>query len=598
MKYFNKIIIISLLIFIGNQKAVSQVGTLDPTFGDNGVVILDLISNCDASVILNDGKILVTGGSFLSDFNLWRFNPDGTLDASFGQNGWVGHNFEGMLRKIHGMVLLTDGKILFTGEFFPMIGGVDAAILKCNPDGSLDSSFGINGFNSVHINSYNYPAGIVVQNDGKIVIAGQAENVVGNPKSAFLARFMTNGGLDPSFGTNGVVITYYSAQTPIVDIAIRPDGKLLTGGTYNNLSSHSSYQVECYNTDGSVDESFGVHGIARYVFGEGQSGDWNTLFYAMALQDDGKIVCTGTSGKGNDEIMGLCRFNADGSTDLSFGDNGGVITGFRNYRFIEALDIALQIDGKIILSTLIDNNNAPFLIVRYDMNGQLDPTFGEGGFAANIIGSYTKGKNVHVLLDGKILIVGDTYENNQILLARYNGDNVLAANFKEVKATQTNDAITITWQTLNESGTKSFTVERSNNANDYVGMNTVPAKGVASNYSYTDKNPLSGISYYRIRENAVNGTNTFSPVVKVVFNDNGVISLYPNPAKNTVTIKGLNKSITATIRITDMNGREISKQTFTQISSATLNIRALAQGSYFVLVEENGKVTKLRMIKE
>ncbi|MFZ1798665.1 MAG: T9SS type A sorting domain-containing protein, partial [Chitinophagaceae bacterium] len=155
-----------------------------------------------------------------------------------------------------------------------------------------------------------------------------------------------------------------------------------------------------------------------------------------------------------------------------------------------------------------------------------------------------------------------------------------------------------TWQTLNESGTKSFTVERSGNANDYAGINTVPAKGVASNYSYTDKNPLSGTSYYRIRENAANGTNTFSPVVNVVFNDNGVISLYPNPAKNTVTVKGLNKNSTATIRITDMNGREISKQNFIQSSTATLNIRALAQGSYFMLVEENGKVTKLRMVKE
>ncbi|MFZ1798709.1 MAG: T9SS type A sorting domain-containing protein, partial [Chitinophagaceae bacterium] len=126
----------------------------------------------------------------------------------------------------------------------------------------------------------------------------------------------------------------------------------------------------------------------------------------------------------------------------------------------------------------------------------------------------------------------------------------------------------------------------------------VPAKGVASNYSYTDKHPLSGTSYYRIRENAANGSNTFSLVVKVVFNDNGIISLYPNPAKNIVTIKGLNKNTTATIRITDMNGREISKQNFTQSSTATLNIRALAQGSYFVLVEENGKVTKLRIVKE
>ncbi|MEO8116636.1 MAG: T9SS type A sorting domain-containing protein, partial [Bacteroidota bacterium] len=74
--------------------------------------------------------------------------------------------------------------------------------------------------------------------------------------------------------------------------------------------------------------------------------------------------------------------------------------------------------------------------------------------------------------------------------------------------------------------------------------------------------------------------------------------LYPNPAKNTVTVKGLNKNIPATIKITDMQGREISSQNFTQSNSATLNIRALAQGTYFVQVEQEGKMVRLKLIKE
>ena len=272
MKYFNKIIISFLLIFIVNQKAFSQAGTPDLSFGESGVVILDAYSFGDASLPLSDGKTLVMGGGLTEPVIIWRFNIDGSLDQSFGINGRIGYSFERALTEIHGIKQQVDGKILITMEYNSPMGGIDASVLRFKYDGSLDSSFGIDGFDSAHISSYNYPSGIVVQNDGKIVIAGQAENVVGVPKSAFLARFMPNGGLDPSFGTDGIVITYYSGKTPIVDLAIRPDGKILTGGTFGGTGFHPSYQVESYNTDGSVDESFGVNGIARYIFGEGQSG--------------------------------------------------------------------------------------------------------------------------------------------------------------------------------------------------------------------------------------------------------------------------------------------------------------------------------------
>ncbi|MEP6683717.1 MAG: T9SS type A sorting domain-containing protein, partial [Parafilimonas sp.] len=214
----------------------------------------------------------------------------------------------------------------------------------------------------------------------------------------------------------------------------------------------------------------------------------------------------------------------------------------------------------------------------------------------NVFGTHTLCLYGQDLIDGGLFnSAGDAFNARNI--ASWN-EQVLAVNSKDVKGAQNNDVITITWQTLNESGTKSFIVERSMNATDFAGITTVPAKAVASNYSYTDKNPLDGINYYRIRENTIDGTNTFSPVVKVMFIDNGVISLYPNPAKNTVTVKGLNKNITAIIKITGMQGREILSQNFTQSSSATLNIRALPQGTYFVRVAQEGEVVSLKMVKE
>ncbi|MFZ1799448.1 MAG: T9SS type A sorting domain-containing protein [Chitinophagaceae bacterium] len=606
MKNLLKITItISIFLFsLITNNSFSQAGTLDQTFGDHGLVINDSNLQVEASVILNDEKILVAGrGGPNYLFVLSRFMPDGSPDASFGVDGRIRYSIGEKFKATRSIALQVDGKILITGDYHFSADRVDAGIFRFMPDGKIDSSFGTNGLDSAHIDNLNTPQGIVIQEDGKIVITGMSTNTQGVFRNAFLARFMPDGGLDPTFGSEGIVTTEYVNTMKIVSLVGRPNGKLVTGGTLDYNLANSPYMINSYNTDGSVDESFGVNGRAQFVFGQG--GLWNNQLYAMALQPDGKIVCTGITGKGDAITMGVCRFNADGTIDESFGENGGTITPY--YGEPESRNITIQPDGKILTVGDVQefiHEKDKVLLARYNENGQLDPTFAENGIAAIYVDTIYDGANgqfVNIVADNKILVTGTCGCGGnipKIFFARFNGDNVLAANFKEVKATQNNDAITITWQTLNESGTKSFTVERSMNANDYAGINTFPAKGVASSYSYTDKNPLSGTSYYRIRENAANGTNTFSPVVKVVFNDNGIISLYPNPAKNTVTVKGLNKNTTATIRITDMNGREISKQNFTQSSSATLNIRALAQGSYFVLVEQNGKVTKLRIVKE
>ncbi len=596
MKTFKTFVTFFIAIIFCNQKTYAQAGTLDPTFGVGGIVIIDSYTYNNKSLIQEDGKIILFSTTGILD----RFNPDGTYDETFGNNGRITHTFNGKVGGANNnFSLQIDGKILCTGVYHKFNGNIDACAFRCNPDGSIDSSFGTNGLDTVEIDKQHYPTGIVVQADGKIVVSGDVRKDYNDQHRIYLYRLMPDGGLDPTFGDNGIVVTHYGNETRSAGLIQTPDGKFVLGSNYNVLDFHPAYQLERFNSDGSIDAGFGINGKAKFIFGEGQTGDWNTNMNALVMQTDGKIICAGMSGKGNED-MALCRFNQNGTIDNNFGDNGSVITQYLNYDS-RILDLTLQSDGKILTSGYAAHfsyTQKPILLIQYLENGQLDAQFGNNGMTVTLTDTLSaSASSVHILNDDKILLTGGQ-TGPKILLARYNGDNVLAANFKEVKATQNKDAINITWQTLNESGTKSFTVERSSNANDYAGINTVPAKGVASNYSYTDKNPLDGISYYRIRENAVNGTNTFSPVVKVVFNDNGVITLYPNPAKNTVTVKGLNKNITAVIKITDMQGREISSQNFKQSSSATLNIRALAQGTYFVQVAQEGKVVRLKLISE
>ncbi len=604
MKNLKTFLLISIVVFLSNQKIHAQAGTLDPTFGEGGVVIYDTFNTSNASLIQPDGKIVLFSDG-LDAMSISRFNTDGSFDLSFGINGRAYYNYNNSkLGRPYEMALQEDGKLVMVCNYFPKgyTGGIfDVGIIRCNTNGTPDSSFGVNGLDTVEFDKFNTAHGLVIQQDGKIVVSGDISKSDYTEKKTFLFRLMTNGGLDPEFGDSGIVISNYSQATHNAGLILRPNGKLVKGSVFNYYDDHSTFQLESFNPDGSVDESFGINGVAKYIFGEGQGGIWNTEMNTMGIKDDGKIVCAGTSGKGQDISMALCCFKADGSVDESFGDNGGVLLQVAGSDYSEIHDITFQSDGKIIASgTYFEiSSPVPYLLARFNANGQLDPEFGDNGITiTRLDSSYTSGSYAHVLPDGKILVTGSISLQGYILLMRFNGDNVLAANFKDVKAVQNKDAITITWQTLNESDTKSFTVERSGNANDYVGINTVPAKGVASNYSYTDKNPLDGISYYRIKENAANGTNTFSPVVKVVFNSTGIISLYPNPAKNMVTVKGLNKNSTAVIKITDMQGREISSQNFTQNSSATLNIRALAQGTYFVQVAQDNKIVRLKLIKE
>ncbi|MFZ1799648.1 MAG: hypothetical protein WAU24_07250, partial [Chitinophagaceae bacterium] len=140
--------------------------------------------------------------------------------------------------------------------------------------------------------------------------------------------------------------------------------------------------LESFNPDGSKDESFGENGVAKYVFGEGQSGDWFTKMEGAELQPDGKIVCIGESGKGNAD-MAICRFNADGSIDQDFGENGSLIVPYKNHIDVVTTGSTIQPDGKIL--TVGASGDHPFgalILVRYLANGQLDPSFGDNGITS------------------------------------------------------------------------------------------------------------------------------------------------------------------------------------------------------------------------
>ena len=363
-----------------------------------------------------------------------------TTGAAYGPpgNGLVTTNFGGGFYDCVGMALQSNNKIILAGTI-RVNGTNDFALVRYNSDGSLDTSFGGNGLVTTDfIGKDNNASSVMVQNDGKILLAG--DSTVNGTQDFALVRYNSDGSLDSSFGSNGLVTTDFNGKSAdyASDLVLQTDGKILVAGTAGELNYYlgmtyvvNNFAVVRYNNDGSLDSSFGAGGIVTLD----SSGDDH--FRSVTLQTDGKILVAGRS----DYDPILARLNNDGSLDSSFGSGGAVITHFE--KTIGGLDVivyiysvALQADGKILVGGLsLEGANgynfpdsADFTLLRYNVDGSLDTTFsGDGKVVTDFKGRDDYCFFVEVQANGKILLSGDSHGNSA--LARYNSDGSLDTSF-------------------------------------------------------------------------------------------------------------------------------------------------------------------------
>ena len=340
-------------------------GSLDATFGSGGKVTTNfglVLTLAHALALQPDGKIVVAGESNVN-FALARYNPDGSLDATFGTGGKVITDFGGIDRA-RALALQPDGKIVVAGESAPFTGLSDFALARYNPDGSLDASFGTGGKVTTDFGGTADRAdALALQPDGKIVLAGGSSSVSASVDFA-LARYNPDGSLDASFGTGGKVITDFGNSDAAFALALQPDGKIIVAGVSTGVSvgPGRGFALARYNPDGSLDATFGTGGKVITNFGGAVAIGFAE---SVALQPDGKIVVTGPSFFGNTSDFALARYNPDGSLDASFGTGGKVTTDFGGTAD-QAHALALQPDGKLVLagsSGPIGSQN--FALARY-----------------------------------------------------------------------------------------------------------------------------------------------------------------------------------------------------------------------------------------
>jgi uncharacterized delta-60 repeat protein len=294
--------------------------------------------------------------------------------------------------------------------------------------GSLDTSFGRGGKVMTRIGSGGASASaLAIRKDGKLVAAGTNNTgpIDGGGYNRFaLVRYHANGTLDTSFGRGGRVTTtigpgggaFKSPGGAVASaVAIQQDGKLVAaGGTHDVLDS--DFALARYNANGTLDRSFGRGGIVTTCC----SGA-----FALAIQQDGKLVAAG----GSDNGFALVRYHANGTLDRSFGRGGKVTTPLASGGAASAL--AIQQDGKLVAAgTTQCCFGGDLALVRYNANGTLDTSFGRGGIVKTPLGSGDADPPVLAIQqDGKLVAAAGSRSNNRLVLVRYNANGTLDRSF-------------------------------------------------------------------------------------------------------------------------------------------------------------------------
>jgi len=393
----------------GGGGSNSAPGSLDTGFGSGGKVTTAVGFDHEgayAVALQSDGKIVAAGDSNSGpdyDFAVIRYNADGSLDASFGNNGKVTTDFGMGDDSGSAVAIQSDGKIVVAG-YASNGTDDDFAVVRYNPDGSLDTTFGTGGIVTTGIGTGDDEAfAVAIQSDGMIVAAGDSNN--GSNLDVALVRYDTDGNLDATFnGTGKVTTPIGSSNDSAFAVAIQSDEKIVIAGDSNN-GADIDFAVVRYDTDGSLDTTFNGTGVV--TTGIGSSDD---EAFAMALQSDGKIVAAGDSSSGANIDFAVVRYNTNGSLDTTFNGTGKVTTPIGSSED-EAFAVAIQSDEKIVAAGESNNGtDVDFAVVRYNTNGSLDTGFGTGGKVTTAIGpSHDEAFAVALQSDGKIVAAGDSY---------------------------------------------------------------------------------------------------------------------------------------------------------------------------------------------
>jgi uncharacterized delta-60 repeat protein len=438
------------------DRHLLSAGSLDPTWGDNGRVVLGMSLNDVArgvAVQPADGKVVVVGwwesgetdrnGVPNTSFTTVRLNTDGTRDETFGSFGQVETTVPGWLTsKAFDVAIQADGKILVGGI---SLVGLDTSsgryafeIVRYNTNGTVDTSFGSDpqwpGFVLLELgHEYNVATSLTISPvTGKIAVAGYVDDTPlqtdNGDRDLALIQLNANGTLDSGFDTDGIVITDVAGfDDQVFDVTYDANEKIVVAGR-GGTAAGSDFLLARYNTNGSLDTSFGDLNTGWALVDLG-AGDTAT---SLAIQTDGRIVIggyvdptpdgEGATGNG-DQDSAIGRFTSLGVLDTSFLTVGlSTFASSSSDNIVNA--VAVQSNGKLVTAGYaLEGFSRAFSLSRFLSDGTVDSAFGTSG---TVIGF--DGQEVHGLAlqsDGNIVAAGfSTFQGatTDFTIVRYVGD--------------------------------------------------------------------------------------------------------------------------------------------------------------------------------
>jgi uncharacterized delta-60 repeat protein len=344
-------------------------GTPDASFGNSGYTATDFGTTHDGASAIAlqpqaDGtnKIVVAGLTQKGndEFAVARYNPNGALDTTFGgkgSKGMVVTDLGGRITSAQSITVDAAGRILvagFTNAPSSTTSGPEyAALVRYNPDGTLDTTFGKAGklVTTIRVENDGHSIAVAVQADGKIVLGGDAYDPATNLVKFVVARFTTNGAADTGFGPGGLVTTQIGGYDALGGLAIQADGKIVIAGMQQGLDpdgvDRQGEYVLRYTPNGALDAGFGAAGVVYLVNPSGLLGQKAT---GVAVEADGQIVCGGLfeDGAGTHTSFAAMRVSPIGTLDVGFGDGGWATVQYTASAAVNAF--ALQPDGRVLLA--------------------------------------------------------------------------------------------------------------------------------------------------------------------------------------------------------------------------------------------------------
>ncbi|MCW5961856.1 MAG: VCBS repeat-containing protein [Pyrinomonadaceae bacterium] len=419
------------VVFLFSTIFVQAAGELDPGFGHVGFKTISFTNGLDrARAILRqpDGKIVLVGNrndESGSAITLVRFNPDGTLDSSFGTGGSVlDENGQA-----NAAVLQPDGKIVVTGKI-SSITGTFFAVIRYNPNGTLDSTFATGGKLTDTVNFLGNS--IAVQPDGKIVVGGTGKgSTIFDDFAA--ARINSNGTYDTSFDGDGKAFTNVGEQSANdgndigTSVAIQTDGKIVIGGIAPFTATGRDFAIVRYNVDGSLDTSFDGDGIFHTSLAGASQME---ILRSIELDGFGRIIAVGSASEAVAESsFALIRLNSDGNLDTTFSGDGKLLIKTRGNTFEEANDVVIHAGNKILIAGSSGYSAVDLALVRFNDDGSLDNSFGSGGVVYTRISEELDGiLNALGLAPNGDIVAGGSAQNSaggeDFVFAKYSANGV------------------------------------------------------------------------------------------------------------------------------------------------------------------------------